>query len=1339
MLLKLLLLLHSGSHSAHASTCESLCSKHGASHSCRSRVEWLRSTLGHTIAQALQVVRSDCEGQCSCIPENFIDRQESTSTTQNPNGDCQAGCLLNGASYSCHSRVEWLQSQGSHNLAQALSVVNGQCDSQCSCVASDFPGQHVSTSTTIVVPVAGCEADCVLHGASYSCQSRVEWLENQGSHNLVQALSIVNGQCDGQCSCSSLDFAPSTTTASDESTRRRRGSIDLCDESEWPDKDHNLVCGDCKVLVNQFDTKYFNCDGYCSALGRKCVKAWEEIGDTCTVQYSMTCSQSLKSSDAICECTRTTSTQITTTTSQAPTSSPTEALMPITTQAAPASSTQAPPLGDVTTTSRLGTCSYAHDSIFARSMLQDGVLNQPGSRVMLQGDVQLPFLKIAVGTTLLFDPERPVTLTVGCIMVEGELLIGTATCAHPAPATILLDANSPDPASTCWANAELHVASGGHVRMFGSKGKRLGTSAGYDDQAWTTLLEPVNAGASVLKLNADVKSVGWAVGDEVLVTTTDYDPRLTEVRTISSVSSSELTLDTPLTYYHHGSPMASVADVERAEVALLSRNIRIAAVKPDADSQCAVSDSQREDCGWHGMQEHECQARGCCWQPADPGLPWCFYRRGAQTGGHTIAVSGFGSVVYSAVEFVDLGLEAFGRYPVHFHNAGANHGEALVEFNSIRHSRFRCITVHSTAYVNVAGNVCYDNRGHNIFFEDGPEHSVRLESNLVVGVQPLVNRPPLSEIEELVSDLGLGSNFVSAYWFKNADNVSVRGNVAAGGEGVAFMFAFCAQHKGIADLGATPDLSTHNSQWADFSSNRAHSYEVALWNEALSTSQDMSCRNSQPSIKQSPKFIVDGRTYVDWLVLGDFSMFKIFGRGIWARATRILWNGGSCSDSRNCIETLQGGTWPIREGVISHVTFIGESANKGNTANPSAPDGKYQRTLPDLSGSRVKPANAWGIVVNEGDPNYCFHDSCKGRQTTGGLLYDGPDLFAHCTFIAFRSTKYCAFSPRYSWDNNQHATASELLEPIIEQGTKLSDLICLLPGPGYALWSTPDRLLFSFKVTQDMQTSWVVIDHPFYTADNIGTCITISRASDNPLSQCTGVRFAIGMVGDAWVRNQNGDQLTLYRKGAAVPMKVGGRYTTNSDGETWGLAYDYEGQVYINGRAYGSVPSQGVAYKLQFRDSDIPDDHRCRSSKTCNPAGTSGLCVPFGGGYGLWRPSAEHFDCVCFSGRCCEAGKRCFVAKGTGVGSRRLQLPKRGDWPSSVIEKSTLRRLANQNGAELGTSVGGGAVGALVGVSMVSIFAGIVVLLRRQRLPAVAHPTRAYKVMPMKPMECDAS
>jgi hypothetical protein len=721
------------------------------------------------------------------------------------------------------------------------------------------------------------------------------------------------------------------------------------------------------------------------------------------------------------------------------------------------------------------------------------------------------------------------------------------------------------------------------VRFYGSKGRKAGPVAG---QSWTTLSAPVQAGAVSLTLDADAASAGWASGDRIIVATTDYDPRLTEERTVAAANNGIVTLTEPLGYYHHGSSTGSIDDVERAEVALLSRTIVIAASDP-------------------------------------------------QTGGHTIATRGFASVVFSGVEFRDLGLEEFGRYPVHFHKVGSDHGEALVEFNAVHGSRFRCITVHATANVRVVGNVCYNNRGHNIFFEDGNEYSVWVEGNLVVGVQQINDRPPLSQINALRADR---NSFVSAYWFKSADNITVRDNVAAGAEGVAYMFAFCAQHNGDPSLARTTELSTIDQQWADFSGNLAHSYDTVLWNEGVGNTIDQSCRNDSPSAQQSPIWSADGRRYVDWIELRNFGMYKIFRRGIWARSTRLLWNGGFCSDSTSCVETLQGGTLPIRDSIIAHVTFIGQSANKGNMGTSSAPDGRYQRTLDDTMGNRVKPAARW-LPVNEGDTRFCFANSCKGLQSSA-IMYDGPDLYTQCNFFGFSSPKYCAFSPRFSWDNNQHSTATELHEPVLEANAQLSDLVCVLPGPGFDL-STPDRMLFNMKVTQAGATSWLVRDHPFYTNDGIGNCVTISTG-DNPLAQCHGVRFAMALVGRDWVRNSRNIELPLSRTHAAVPMKVGGVYTTSHPQDTWELVFDYEGAVTINNQNYGHASTVGIPYKLATRDHNIPDDHACRLPQTCNPSGSSGLCLPAGGGYGLSQIHAQHFECLCRWGNCCEAGHRCF-------------------------------------------------------------------------------------------------
>ena len=78
-----------------------------------------------------------------------------------------------------------------------------------------------------------------------------------------------------------------------------------CVPETWPDKDNDLVCGDCSVLVgNNFGSVYETCEGYCNSIGAKCTGAWEEKADSCVPAYGIACDRRLASTDAICECSR---------------------------------------------------------------------------------------------------------------------------------------------------------------------------------------------------------------------------------------------------------------------------------------------------------------------------------------------------------------------------------------------------------------------------------------------------------------------------------------------------------------------------------------------------------------------------------------------------------------------------------------------------------------------------------------------------------------------------------------------------------------------------------------------------------------------------------------------------------------------------------------------------------------------------------------------------------------------------------------------------------------------------------------------------------------------------
>src|SRR5690606_19940182 len=67
----------------------------------------------------------------------------------------------------------------------------------------------------------------------------------------------------------------------------------------------------------------------------------------------------------------------------------------------------------------------------------------------------------------------------------------------------------------------------------------------------------------------------WRVGDEIVLASTDYDPRQAERRTIAAIKGNTIEIDSPLAHMHFGKVTFDVD--ERGEVGLLTRNIKIQA------------------------------------------------------------------------------------------------------------------------------------------------------------------------------------------------------------------------------------------------------------------------------------------------------------------------------------------------------------------------------------------------------------------------------------------------------------------------------------------------------------------------------------------------------------------------------------------------------------------------------------------------------------------------------------------------------------------------------------------------------------------------------------------
>jgi hypothetical protein len=335
----------------------------------------------------------------------------------------------------------------------------------------------------------------------------------------------------------------------------------------------------------------------------------------------------------------------------------------------------------------------------------------------------------------------------------GTLEIGSADCpigtTNPANSVSInfVGDKIPDCVNnSCSGSTKgIEVAQGGSLRLFGIKG--VSSSISSHALSWTYLREPAGPFASygqgkgvaspvasdgdqVIHLADDVGSgaSAWQSGDWIAIGTTSFSPFETEIVNIEKVTSlgaegSDIVLrpQTKLLQYHFGGtapssgtsptckdskgngnvlPASFCDDVsknygvdERAEVALLSRNIKLTAVVP--------FDANNTSNHW---------------------------------GGEMKFLQGFKEVSIQGVEIEKFGKDKLGSYPLHFHmDQNLSGAKVLVNANSIHHSYNKCITVHSTQNLTIQNNVCARITGHIFYQEMGDESNITYLNNLGLG------------------------------------------------------------------------------------------------------------------------------------------------------------------------------------------------------------------------------------------------------------------------------------------------------------------------------------------------------------------------------------------------------------------------------------------------------------------------------------------------------------------------------------------------------------------------------------------------------------------------------
>jgi hypothetical protein len=602
-----------------------------------------------------------------------------------------------------------------------------------------------------------------------------------------------------------------------------------------------------------------------------------------------------------------------------------------------------------------------------------------GKTVIL--DVSPPALGgVTINGKLSFANDADLELTTEWVMLHGELAIGSEASPHTRKATITLVDNVPKEDVMAGMGDRGIMISGGTLNLHGDR-----------TRTWTKLSATAAAGATSIKvLNAS----GWRVGDEIVLASTDFDPRQAERRTIAAIRGNTLKLDRKLDYMHFGRITFDVD--ERGEVANLTRNIKIQA---SADAEQSYF------------------------------------------GGHIMAMPGSRMYV-SGVELNRMGQHmTLARYPIHWHLAGDARGQYIR--NAAIHDTFnRCVTVHGTHNLRVENNVTFNTVGHCFFLEDGIETGNEFVRNLAIqtkchptrkcvptnlaaaGEFDFANRQELRKISFSAKDTLLPSdNTVASYWITNPDNTFID-NVAAGSEENGFWMSL-PEHPNGQFLGTDISKATwpRRTKFREFRGNVAHSnFDGFMFDRNINENNTFGLTGNSHMPKEDPN---DPNSKGLISVFENLTSYKNRNGGIWGRGENHIFRNVKLADNAIGFTHASGsaGRDPFTSLVVDSL-FVGETDNKGNPATPEEiASGRSlpKRVIPDFPIRGYEYYDYRHDVVNTTFVNY--QDSDRRRAgALSWLLYTSSGVTTTNTmkgakFVNAKPVDFPKIEPRFDNDN----------------------------------------------------------------------------------------------------------------------------------------------------------------------------------------------------------------------------------------------------------------------------------------------------------------------------------
>jgi cell migration-inducing and hyaluronan-binding protein len=584
-------------------------------------------------------------------------------------------------------------------------------------------------------------------------------------------------------------------------------------------------------------------------------------------------------------------------------------------------------------------------------------------------DVSPPALGgLSIDGKLTFADNADLELTTEWIMLHGELAIGTEARPHTRKATITFTDNVKGEDVMAGMGDRGIMLSGGTLNLHGDR-----------TNAWTKLASTANAGATSIQV---LDASGWRVGDEIVLASTDYDPRQAERRTITAISGNNITLDKKLDYMHFGKITFDVD--QRGEVGLLTRNIKIQA---SADAEQS------------------------------------FF------GGHIMAMPS-SKMYVSGVELNRMGQNlTLARYPIHWHLVGDAKGQYIR--NAAIHDTYnRCVTVHGTNFLQIENNVTYNTVGHCFFLEDGIEYGNEYVRNLAIQTKCHTSKPCVPTVlaasgesiganpqgarasGQQSKDVLLPSdNTVASFWITNPNNI-YRDNVAAGSDMNGFWMSL-PEHPNGQFEGTEISKATwpRRLPFRGFKGNVAHSnYDGFMFDRNINPDNTFTVTGGSHTARENP---AEANSKALETIIEDLTTYKNRNGGIWGRGELHVFKNVKFAD--NAIGYTHasglGGGDPFTSRVIDSL-FVGETENIGNPR--TAEEKAYGRSLPkpEIPDFPIRGYEFYDLrhdVVNTTFRNY---EDNKLRKT-GALSYLMFTSFAVTSNNSVEKVKFVNAKPVY--------------------------------------------------------------------------------------------------------------------------------------------------------------------------------------------------------------------------------------------------------------------------------------------------------------------------------------